>query len=421
MRIIFKFCIFIFVLAITVTNASMKFTNGSDFAIIYALNHYYKDNLLLKEKIRSVPQKELDILSLCNELRKLGIYCDLITSGINSAIMNLNPNELLVLAQKPLLSQNMPTILIVKRDHVNKLKLLSFLDGKAIDVTCDELFEYFNSKCLNQVIVLKGATSKGQKIDDEILHNKMKLSSAITNISLTEYIFKEDIEGDMLKIPTLVDLGEIPSTGGRIVLKIPVKNIGRKNLILKHMITECQCVKNLEYPSSIKPGESSYITFSIDPDYYKGNTILENTIRLISSDPKHKDVAIKIIGILSEQNNLLIEPLSLFNVIKDHKLKYKHKIKIFVSDSNKKEDFDVSYKLEYDHNLFSEKASLCNQMQIGKYVQIAQLELELINSEFKSYKTAGHITLFISYRGILRTFSIPYVILNNEASKSEEQ
>ena len=180
MRIIFKFCIFIFVLAITVTNANMKFTNGSDFAIIYALNHYYKDNLLLKEKIRSVPQKELDILSLCNELRKLGIYCDLITSGINSAIMNLNPNELVVLAQKPLLSQNMPTILIVKRDHVNKLKLLSFLDGKAIDVTCDELFEYFNSKCLNQVIVLKGATSKEQKIDDEILHNKIKLSSAIS-------------------------------------------------------------------------------------------------------------------------------------------------------------------------------------------------------------------------------------------------
>lgn len=421
MRIIFKLCVFIFMLASIATNASMKITNGSDFAIIYALNYYCNDDAFLKEKIKSVPQMELDILSLYNELRGLGVCCDLITSGINNVIMNLNPNELLVLAQKPALPQNMPTILIVKKNHANKLKLLSFLDEKAIDTTCDELFEYFNSKCLNQAIILKGLTSQEQKIDDEILHNKIKPSSAITNISLTGYIFKKDVEGDMLKIPTLVDLGEIPSTGGKIALKIPIKNIGRKNLILKHMITECQCVKNLEYPSLIQPGESSYITFLIDPDYYKGNTILENTIRLISSDPKRKDVSIKIIGILSEQNNLLIEPFSLFSIIKDHSLKYKHNIKIFVFNPNKKEDFNVSYNLEYDHNLFSKKISSFDRTQIGKYVQIAQVEIELINSKFKSYKTVGDITLFISYKGIFRTFTIPYTILNNNASKIENQ
>lgn len=53
-------------LASIATNASMKITNGSDFSIIYALNYYCNDDAFLKEKIKSVPQMELDILSLYN-------------------------------------------------------------------------------------------------------------------------------------------------------------------------------------------------------------------------------------------------------------------------------------------------------------------------------------------------------------------
>lgn len=87
-------------------------------------------------------------------------------------------------------------------------------------------------------------------------------------------------------------------------------------------------MKNVEYSNTIMPGESGFLSFNLDPDFYINQGIIETNIRLSTDDPALSEVPIRITGIIDNERPLVLDPQRMFSEINED-TKKEFKISIF--------------------------------------------------------------------------------------------
>ena len=97
-------------------------------------------------------------------------------------------------------------------------------------------------------------------------------------------------EEELAKAPQLrvqystLDFGRLkPNTAS--VREIQFYNTGKKELAIKSLQGNCTCVTASSDKTSIKPGESSLITISLNPQDRKG--ALQKSVTIYSNDPQN--------------------------------------------------------------------------------------------------------------------------------------
>jgi hypothetical protein len=121
--------------------------------------------------------------------------------------------------------------------------------------------------------------------NDEV--NPIKSFSVFATL---EDFFPELTDAEAAKAPQLrlnaynVDFGRIKS-GASMVKEIQFTNTGKKELNLKSLQGNCTCISASANKATVKPGESSVIKISFDP---QGRTGTQNkAVTIYSNDPRN--------------------------------------------------------------------------------------------------------------------------------------
>ena len=89
----------------------------------------------------------------------------------------------------------------------------------------------------------------------------------------------------LAQFDTLIrDLGTIPATGEPVTFSFTVKNVGRKDLIVKQVLADCACIESRKTELPIQPGETGIIELSYHVQPQRGP--FSHTIIIRTNDPQ---------------------------------------------------------------------------------------------------------------------------------------
>lgn len=398
-------------LSLLISNACMSYdaTNGSDYIGIISLKKAFADSAVFTEKVNSLRSGELDVTELHEELSRLGVGSVLIpSSSFIEALSVVNEGDMLVYELSPVSKNAMMELGLIEKDE-GRIYAYSFIHKKRIEVSAEKMMDFYGKLFTGRfMIITPGKLDLAQNDGDAKLTQSGVPDPSESQIASYEVQFYDVLNGENISLPSIVDLGVVP-LGGYVSGRIEIKNVGGKNVKLRSVELPCRCMKNVEYSNTIMPGESGFLSFNLDPDFYINQGIIETNIRLSTDDPALGEVPIRITGIIDNERPLVLDPQRIFSEINED-TKKEFKISIFTLGIPL-----ANIKLVeacYDEALFSYDCTFAKGKKLGKYSKIGEIVFALNLDNLERGKNEGEIVLIFDYLNFKRTYVIPYTFIN---------
>ena len=117
-----------------------------------------------------------------------------------------------------------------------------------------------------------------------------------------------DVSGQNITVPNLVTLGTINPENSTIYATVTVRNFSNQPVQLSRITGTCSCFKGAEYDHEVKPLGTGDIRLRFSSAPFLKTAYFHSAIILSTSDPKLRDIQIKLVGHLKPDLTVVAVP-----------------------------------------------------------------------------------------------------------------